>query len=1186
MKNVMKLTFSLTSLVVCLMFAFATSSAVADHAHTESIAITLRLDENIQDVSSDGGNQVYSGRLRVTPYAEAVSTGTPYTPSDGGGLVARGPAFVFLIEAARVIQMTDDVDSVTPSGTALGLDDLMVDAFDDLERSLGRISLATVLNEEDLPATDYNGDGDTDDMMVPVATIEHKTPGLTQFADPGELPGRQFRVIVYHNALANAYPNLGGAFEIHTLLFTLAPGAATDASLASLTAFNALSVADQMLHPLGVTEGPRTLRADLVGADEGNPRYRDDAGVLITADDPALATRDTWADTTNMMTNPGGYPNVVSITKLTGTSRDITIRETGAFDVKVVLTEEPHADYLENDGANLVEVSNGRATAITRGLTFGSGGEGPRENGDTLRDFTSGVAAVAADVQEQAMPSNYMEGSYDMGLAAVDGTVNTGFDGTEGVEDPIPEPTGRDNRYYSYRVTIVPSTNVTGNVIVTVKRFRDKTLPIAKEYLPIPRQEISSTQLNQMVRNTRLKNGREILTVPIQTGEHKDRADLMAAWKERRDQEDDPRSGLYDQSPFVQEIVGGNHKDLSGFGKFIIPAGGYLVLASGTAATSGIASSPISINRKLTTEQENYNIVYGFGLPSPANDLEAFFRNGGTLNLLYSDIPIATTGVNEDGDQLIGPSHTKGDAGEKEADTDHKDYTGYDGADSVDYEAGDLVISEVMWGLDIILTASQYIELHNPGTEAIEVDPLEWVFVVGSVPSNLSDFTVVDTVGNTPDGVYWSVPGDSGVSGVLTGIADDAPVVARGDLISMSRVMDGTALAADGTAQASWAASMRPSVNLAGRRIGTPGADNLYVMPEMMDDTTTETTTPAAPAAAADDIMISEIMVASNDGRLPQWIELANISGKEVSLNGWSIVINNDPADAAVVGGSVNLVIGDVTVGKDQVVLIVSKAGRNSGVSDRAAGDTNEGDLDSKRIVDVQSQVSPGDDQYMLISEMGFRISLIVSPAAGGVITTSYVVGNLGMEWEVPMAEGNRSSIIRREMGDAAEIMGTDAAGWMLASDTTLGGAHRETYYGQASDVGTPGYDAGGALPVELSGFGAKRDPLTGAVVITWATQSELNNAGFFIKRSQQKDGKFVIVNPTMIAGAGTTAEKQSYTYTDATADPNVIYYYQIEDVSLDGNRQTLTRAHRLKGHIGAAGKATTTWGELKSSRE
>ena len=69
-------------------------------------------------------------------------------------------------------------------------------------------------------------------------------------------------------------------------------------------------------------------------------------------------------------------------------------------------------------------------------------------------------------------------------------------------------------------------------------------------------------------------------------------------------------------------------------------------------------------------------------------------------------------------------------------------------------------------------------------------------------------------------------------------------------------------------------------------------------------------------------------------------------------------------------------------------------------------------------------------------------------------------------------------------------------------------------------------------------------------------------------------------------AGAGTTAEKQFYTYTDTTAQPNVVYYYQIEDVSLDGNRQTFTRGIRLKGHVGAAGKATTTWGDLKTSNE
>ena len=298
-------------------------------------------------------------------------------------------------------------------------------------------------------------------------------------------------------------------------------------------------------------------------------------------------------------------------------------------------------------------------------------------------------------------------------------------------------------------------------------------------------------------------------------------------------------------------------------------------------------------------------------------------------------------------------------------------------------------------------------------------------------------------------------------------------------------------------------------------------------------------------------------------------------------MTGWSLIVENDAADTDVIGAVVDIDLGDTEIGEDQVALVVTKEGRNSGVSDRAPGDANQGDLDSKRIINVQSVVSPDNARYTLISEMGFMLTLM-PPQTGAVRSYGDSGGNLDMGWDIPVSDGGRSSLIRREMGDAGEIMGTDAAGWVLASGTSLDGAYRTTYYGSDEDMGTPGYNAGGALPVELSVFGAKRDALTGQVVITWETQSELNNAGFFIKRSEEKSGKFVVVNPTMIAGAGTTAEKQSYTYTDTSAKPHVVYYYQIEDVSLDGNRQTLTRAHRLKGHIGAAGKLTTKWGELK----
>ena len=191
----------------------------------------------------------------------------------------------------------------------------------------------------------------------------------------------------------------------------------------------------------------------------------------------------------------------------------------------------------------------------------------------------------------------------------------------------------------------------------------------------------------------------------------------------------------------------------------------------------------------------------------------------------------------------------------------------------------------------------------------------------------------------------------------------------------------------------------------------------------------------------------------------------------------------------------------------------------------------------------------------------------------------------------LPMNEsGGRSSIIRRHvpvsMGPAKPKDGEMLDSWVLASDMSLVEPmhlRAHSYYGFPTDVGTPGFRAGGALPVELSHFRPERQKDTGAVVISWSTQSELNNAGFVIKRCRQRDGEFKVINATLILGAGTTSEKQFYTYTDTTAQANVVYYYQIEDVSLDGNRRTLTRGIRLKGHIGAAGKLTVLWGELKS---
>ena len=882
--------------------------------------------------------------------------------------------------------------------------------------------------------------------------------------------------------------------EIYSLVFYIPKGTGADpGDTANATTAAGVRKAD-LAHVIShygpdahqhLNKASNLFQVDLVDNDEGDPMYNMGVG----------------------QTGIGaGVPGVVAVQSF---RERAGLLETGAFDVRIILTEEPKGiDDIIKKPEMLIDVMNGSVTKLTKGATL------------------KGASTLPVQANELMIA---MAGYTDMENAPVTVTLAD-----------LPEATGRDNKYYQYFATITPNADVNGGVTVSIKQFADNVKPVSNEYIPLTAEQriaVTLTEGQETVRDARVAN--ETITVTVSTAADTTSVKGLATVGYKTRQED-----ILDK--VANEIQLGN--------KLVVPAGGYLVLAA-DLGKAGIAASSAKLAEKVSAASKLYNTT-GLGLPFPADDLDNFFRNGGTLNLGYADITAATGSGHDDSKAVAAVGHA--------------DDTGYAGATTNAYAAGALIINEIMWGLNggaDPTTGSQYIELHNPGTAAVTIDSKEWVITVGSLPTG---YAAIDTVSNNPASGYWAAPGSGGVT--VTDAANPTVI----DLVSMSRVTGAT----DATAAASWAASMRPGANLSGRRIGTPGAANIYVMPATVEEEDEEDEAPMADAATAADIMITEIMVASNDGRLPQWIELANVSGAAVSLSGWSLVIDNDSADADVVGGSVDIDLGDVEIGADQVALVISKeSARNSGVGD------GEGDLRADRIIDVQSDVSPDNARYTLISEMGFMISLM-PPQTGAVRMYGDVVGNLDGGWDLPMSEGGRSSLIRREMNDTGEIMGTDAAGWVLASDTTLGGAYRTTYYGSDEDVGTPGYNAGGALPVELSKFGAKRDPLSGAVVITWETQSELNNAGFFIKRSQQQSGTFVVVNPTMVAGAGTTAEKQSYTYTDATAEPNIVYYYQIEDVSLDGNRQTLTRAHRLKGHVGAAGKATTTWGDLKSSRD
>ena len=318
---------------------------------------------------------------------------------------------------------------------------------------------------------------------------------------------------------------------------------------------------------------------------------------------------------------------------------------------------------------------------------------------------------------------------------------------------------------------------------------------------------------------------------------------------------------------------------------------------------------------------------------------------------------------------------------------------------------------------------------------------------------------------------------------------------------------------------------------------GTPGYANGIVQ---------ENETKLAAASAGATVTISEIMYDRGDrDNLPQWIELYNSSDTHaVNLNEWKLKIENaDDVDVRRPATIANL--GGTIIPPNQTVLIVAyTTGRVS------RGSQGRDDFPSKRVITLsgKAELEIAEDatkrNYRLLSETAFQLTLIEKGGTAGVDTA----GNLGADgtamWALPMAEdgAGRSSIIRRyykdvdtngdPIGLAIDRDGTmippaDGTGaWVLASTSDLSEVQvNETYYGSPDDVGTPGYRGGGALPVSLSKFRPERLD-SGEIVVRWITESELNNAGFNILRSEKRDGEFTKLNTKLIAGQGTTSER------------------------------------------------------------
>ena len=347
---------------------------------------------------------------------------------------------------------------------------------------------------------------------------------------------------------------------------------------------------------------------------------------------------------------------------------------------------------------------------------------------------------------------------------------------------------------------------------------------------------------------------------------------------------------------------------------------------------------------------------------------------------------------------------------------------------------------------------------------------------------------------------------------------------------------------------------------------GTPGYPNGAVK--------TEASTPKGA------VTISEIMFDSEGGTLPQWIELYNKSKTEaLNLNRWKLEIQNRNSPDLVGRPIVTLTLQEKVIQPNQTLLIVAGDARASSADvfpeDRVYNllELHEKNL---RIKTPRDTFLSGEGFYLKLSDRnGTKIDEV-----GNIDDNRRTDDAPVWVWPTNLLGRARSSVVRRyDKGTAVARDGMVKSSWALAGNFNQFKVE-SLHYGHADDIGTPGYRKGGALPVELSSFTVSRTD-AGPVVITWTTESEVDNAGFNLRRSQQRDSGFTLLNPVLIAGAGTTGERQTYTFTDTSAKPGVEYYYQIEEVSLGGRPETL-RTRRLPGPVSPANRSLTTFGEVK----
>jgi hypothetical protein len=90
-----------------------------------------------------------------------------------------------------------------------------------------------------------------------------------------------------------------------------------------------------------------------------------------------------------------------------------------------------------------------------------------------------------------------------------------------------------------------------------------------------------------------------------------------------------------------------------------------------------------------------------------------------------------------------------------------------------------------------------------------------------------------------------------------------------------------------------------------------------------------------------------------------------------------------------------------------------------------------------------------------------------------------------------------------------------------------------------------------GETLIALSSFTAT--PKNKEVILEWKTESEIDNAGFNLYRSETEDGEYEKINASLIPAQGSSTQGASYEFVDKDVKNRKTYYYKLEDIDLNG---------------------------------